>query len=74
MITNYFCCGSNLILSHLARVMCLLREHMPHAPLGILNITLIAGNDVNVRMENTLPGCSSHVNANIVAVGIELQV
>jgi len=47
---------------------------MPHTTLRILNITLVAGNDVNVYMEDTLPGCWPYVNADIVAVGIELLV
>jgi len=29
---------------------------------------------MNVRMENTLPGRRSHVNTNIVSIGIELLV
>ena len=47
---------------------------MPHAALGILDITLVAGYDVNMDMEYTLPGRRPHVNADIVAVGLELLV
>ena len=47
---------------------------MPHPPLRILNITLIAGNDVNVGMQDTLPGCLPYVNADVVAVGVELLI
>ena len=47
---------------------------MPHAPLGILDITLVAGNDVNMGMEDTLPGRRPNIHANVVAVGIELLV
>ena len=49
-------------------------NHMPHTSLGILNITLVTRYDVNVRMENTLPGRRPHVNTNIVSIGIELLV
>ena len=47
---------------------------MPHASLGIIDITLVAGNDVNMDMEDTLPGCRPNIHANVVAVGIELLV
>ena len=41
---------------------------MPHIPLWIFDITLVAGNDVNMDMEDTLPGRLPHVYADIVAV------
>ena len=41
---------------------------MPHVPLGIFDIPLVAGNDVN--MEDTLPGRLPHIYADIVAVGL----
>lgn len=47
---------------------------MPHAPLGIFDITLVAGNDVNMDMKNTLPGRRTHIDADVVAVGIELYI
>ena len=47
---------------------------MPHASLGILDITLVTGNDVNMHMENTLPGRGPNIYANIVAVRLELRV
>ena len=47
---------------------------MPHASLGILDITLVAGNDVNMDMKNTLPGRGPNINANVVAVRLELRV
>ncbi len=47
---------------------------MPHTTLGIFNITLITGNDVNMDMKNTLPSRRSYVNADIVAVGFKLFV
>ncbi len=43
---------------------------MPHVPLGIFDITLVAGNDVNMGMEDALPGRLPHVYADIVAVGL----
>ena len=47
---------------------------MAHAPLGILDITLITGNDVNMGMEYTLPGRLSYVNADIVTIRLEFLV
>jgi len=47
---------------------------MPNAPLGVLNITLVAGNDVNVHMENTLPSRRPYVNADVVTIGTKLLV
>ena len=47
---------------------------MPHAPLGIIDITLVAGNDVNMDMEDTLPGRRPNINADVVAIGFELLV
>ena len=47
---------------------------MAHAPLGILDITLIARNHVNMDMEYTLPGRRSYVNADIVSVRLEFFV
>ena len=47
---------------------------MPHAPLGIIDITLVAGNDVNMDMKNTLFGRRANIHANVVAVGLELLV
>ena len=47
---------------------------MPHAPLGILNITLVAGNDVNMDMKDTLPGRRPYVNADIVAIRVKLLI
>ncbi len=54
--------------------MSLLGNHMPHAPLRIIDITLVAGNDVNMDMEDTLPGRRPNINADVVAVGFELLV
>jgi len=47
---------------------------MPHAPLGILNVPFIAGDDVNMDMEDALPGRWSDIDANIVAIRIEFLV
>ena len=47
---------------------------MPHTALGIFNITLITGNDVNMDMEDTLPSRRPYVNADVVAVGFKLLV
>ncbi len=61
-------------LYSLTCVMSLLGNHMPHAPLGVFDITRVAGNDVNMDMQNTLTGRRPHVYADIVAVRIELIV
>ena len=47
---------------------------MAHAPLGILDITLVARNDVNMDMEYTLPVRRSYVNADIVTIRLEFLV
>jgi len=47
---------------------------MPHAPLGVLNITLISGYEVNMDMEDTLPSCRPYVNPDIVTIRPELPV
>lgn len=47
---------------------------MAHAPLGILDITLVARNDVNMDMEYTLSGRRSYVNADIVTIRLEFLV
>ena len=48
--------------------------HMPHPSLGILNVPFVAGNDVNMDMEDTLPGRGSHIDADVVAIRIKLLV
>lgn len=52
----------------------LLWYHVPYPPLGILNITLVAGNDVNMDMQNTLPCRRPYVHTDIVTIGLELLV
>ena len=52
----------------------LLRYHMPHPTLGVLNIPLVAGNDMNVDMEDTLSSRWPYVNANIITIGIKLLI
>ena len=47
---------------------------MPHSPLGILNVPFVAGYDVNMDMEDTLPGRRPHINADIVAIRIKLLI
>lgn len=47
---------------------------MPHASLGIIDITVIAGNDVDMDMQDTLPGRRPNINADVVAVRFELRV
>lgn len=47
---------------------------MPHPSLGILNVPFVAGDDVNVDMVNALPGCLPDVDADVVAIRIELLI
>ncbi len=47
---------------------------MPHAPLGVLNVPFVAGNEVDMDMEDTLPGRRSHVNADIVTIRLEFLI
>ncbi len=47
---------------------------MAHAPLWIFDIALVAGNDVYMDMEYTLPGRCSYVNADIVTIRLEFLV
>ena len=47
---------------------------MPHASLRILHITGIAGNDVNMDMENTLSGRCSYIDTDIVTIGLKFLI
>ena len=47
---------------------------MPYAPLGIFNVPFVAGDDVNMDMENALPGRWSDIDTDIVAIRIKLLV
>jgi hypothetical protein len=47
---------------------------MPHAPLRIFNVPFVAGDDVNMDMQNALSGRWSDIDADIVAIRIELLV
>ena len=47
---------------------------MPHPALGVLNIPFVAGNDVDMDMENTLSGRWPHINADIVAIRAKLFI
>lgn len=47
---------------------------MPHTPLRVLNIAVVAGYDVNMDMENALPGRRPYVNSDIVSIRLELLV
>ena len=54
--------------------MSLLWNHMPHSPLGILNVAFVAGDDVNMDMEDALSGRRSDIDADIVAIRLEFLV
>src|SRR3989338_4401264 len=54
--------------------MSLLWNHMPHAPLGILNVAFVAGDDVNMDMEEAMSGRRSDIDADIVAIRLEFLV
>lgn len=47
---------------------------MAHSPLGILNVSFVAGDEVNMDMEDTLPGRRSYVDADIVTIRLEFLV
>lgn len=47
---------------------------MPYAPLGILNVPFVAGEDVNMDMKDALPGRRSDIDADIVAIRIKFLV
>ena len=47
---------------------------MPHAPLGIFNVPFVAGDDVNMDMQNALSGRWSDVDADVVAIRIEFLI
>lgn len=47
---------------------------MPYPSLGILNVSFVAGDDMNMDMKNALPGRGSDIDADIVAIRIELIV
>lgn len=47
---------------------------MPHAPLWVLNVSFVAGDDVDMDMENALPRRLSDIDADIVAIRIEFLV
>ena len=47
---------------------------MSHPPLGVLNVPFVAGEDVNMDMEDTLPGRWSDIDADIVPIRIEFLV
>ena len=47
---------------------------MPHPSLGIFNVPFVAGDQVNMDMEDTLSGRRSDIDADIVAIRAELRV
>ena len=54
--------------------MCIPGNHMSHAPLGVLDIPLVTGNNVNMDMENALSGCLTDINPDIVAIRVKFRV
>ncbi len=47
---------------------------MPHPTLGILHIPLVTRDDVDMDVEDTLPGRGPHIDADIVAIRAEFRV
>jgi hypothetical protein len=47
---------------------------MPHSPLGVLNISLVTGDDVNMDMQDTLASCRSYINPDIITIRIKLLI
>lgn len=54
--------------------MCLRWNYMPHTPLRILNVSCVAGDEVDMDMEDALPGRRSDIDANVVAVRFEFGI
>ena len=54
--------------------MSLFWDHMPHPTLGVRNIPLVTGDDVDMDMEDTLPGRRADINADIVTIRLEFLV
>jgi hypothetical protein len=73
--------SGHIVSSHFAAetdysacVICLLWYYMSHAPLGVFNVPFVAGDEVNMDMENALPGCGSDIDADVVAIWIKFLV
>ena len=47
---------------------------MPHAPLGIFNVSFVAWDEVYMDMKDALSGRWPHINANIVAIRTKLLI
>jgi len=47
---------------------------MPHSALGVLNVSFIAGDDVDMDMKDALSGGRPHIYADIVSIRIKLLV
>ena len=54
--------------------MSLIWNHVAYTALGVLNIPLVAGNDVDMDVEYALSGRWSNINADIVAIRAELFI
>jgi hypothetical protein len=49
-------------------------DYMAYPPLGILNISFVAWDEVDMDMKDALPSRLPHVDADVVAVWLELLV
>ena len=49
-------------------------NHTPYTSFGILNITIVAGYEMKMHMEDGLASSSSRINTNVVAIGMETDV
>ena len=56
------------------RIIGFLRNNVPYTALRISGITRVAGNQVDMDMEDTLTRSRIYVYANVVAVGTKLVV
>jgi hypothetical protein len=49
-------------------------NHMPNSSAGIRNVTVIARDDVKMKVFNCLPTCSARVESDVIAVGTKALV
>lgn len=47
---------------------------MAHTALRIHNVSLVAGNEVDMHMKDALPGCRPHIHADVVSIRSEFFV
>jgi hypothetical protein len=56
------------------KVVALARNDMAHAAARVIHVAAVPGNDVNMHMHHRLPRCDAGVEADVVAIGMQLFV